>query len=123
MKILIADDSTMLRDRVKELILSLDFVDKIYEVDNSLEARKILNKNIVEVAIIDVRMPGGSGIELIQYLKEKKTPPKIIIFTNYPYQQYKEKALEKGADYFLSKSDEFDKLAAILKEIENKKCN
>ena len=66
--------------------------------------------------VLDIRMPGElNGIQALQIIKRWSSPPMVIIMTNYPYTQYREKCLEAGADYFLDKSTEVKKLADIFK--------
>lgn len=117
MKVAIADDSDLMRDRLKQLLESFDNVEVVGEAKNSIEARKLIDKTKPDVLLLDIRMPGGSGLEVLKDIKGYKVNTKIIMLTNYPYPQYKEKCLELGAEYFLSKAEEFDKLESVLDEI------
>ncbi len=117
MKVAIADDSDLMRDRLKQLLESFDNVEVVGEAKNSIEARKLIDKVKPDVLLLDIRMPGGSGLEVLKDIKEYKINTKIIMLTNYPYPQYKEKCLQLGAEYFLSKAEEFDKLESVLDEI------
>jgi CheY-like chemotaxis protein len=59
-------------------------------------------------------MPGGSGIDVLQNIKQDEAAPIVIILTNYPYWGYRQKCLQAGADFFLDKSTEFDQIPELF---------
>jgi len=67
--------------------------------------------------ILDIRMPGGSGIDVLEDIKKINAAPIVIILTNYPYPQYRKKCMAAGADYFFDKSSEFEKVTEVLKKL------
>jgi DNA-binding response OmpR family regulator len=67
--------------------------------------------------ILDIRMPGGSGMDVLQAIKREKQAPMVIMLTNYPYPQYRKKCLGLGADYFFDKSTEFEKVTELFKQL------
>ena len=119
MKILIADDSKLLRERIKELLLNVSDKLTIIEAENSIEAFNSISESKPDIGIFDIRMPGGSGLELLNKVRKNKIDMKIIILTNYPDSEYRKISLNNGADYFLSKSDEFDLIGNIIKSYLN----
>ena len=62
-------------------------------------------------------MPDGNGIEVLKSIKNSNSKIKVIILTNYPFPQYKKICMEFGADYFFDKSNDFNKIIDIVKEI------
>jgi len=117
MNVVIVDDSELVRDRVAKRISELPGIYITGVAGNSIEAREIVKLHQPDVVILDIKMPGESGIELLRKLKEEYPQIKIIMLTNYPFLQYRSKCYENGADYFLDKSNEFEKVADILIEI------
>ena len=117
MNVLIVDDSKLLQLRLIDILEECDFVKHVGQAMNTLEAEEFIIKHSLDVVISDIRMPGGGGLDLLQFLNQKYPAIKVIIMTNYTYPQYKDRALELGAKYFLSKTDEIDKLVDVLKEI------
>ena len=67
-----------------------------------------------DVVILDIRMPGGTGIDVLQTIKQDEVTPMVIILTNYPYPGYRQKCLQAGADFFLDKSAEFDQIPELF---------
>jgi YesN/AraC family two-component response regulator len=118
MKIVIADDSSLWRERIKGILVNNKCVSEVYEAENGVEAFKLIIEKEPDIAILDIRMPEMSGIDVLMKIRQLKMKVKIIILTNYPYPQYKNRCMEKGADYFLSKSDDFEE-TNIIKMITN----
>jgi DNA-binding NarL/FixJ family response regulator len=118
-KIVIADDSSLLRERIKSLLNGLKEKLVIYEAENGLEALKLIKDKKPDLAILDIRMPEMNGIEVLKKIRELKIKVKVCILTNYPYPQYKRKCFEAGADYFLSKTEEFEDIKIVITELAN----
>ena len=117
MKVLIADDSELMRKRLITLISGLEGIDVIEEAEDCGETIKIIRELNPDVVILDIRMPGGSGMDVLRQIKKKKTGPTVIIFTNYPYPEYRKKCMELGASFFFDKSTEFKKISEVLKQL------
>jgi len=120
MKILIADDSFLIRERLKELLSDILKIEDFIEAENSVETIKLISETIPDIVILDIRMPGGGGLEVLNKINRKRLPIKIIVFTNYPYPQYKKKCFELGADYFFDKATEFEKVKEVICNLINK---
>ena len=117
MKVFIADDSKVLCERLIEMLSEvpgIEIIGHAQDVTESLAAIKKLNPDIV---ILDIRMPGGSGMDVLQAIKQDKHAPMVIMLTNYPYPQYRKKCLGLGADYFFDKSTEFEKVTELFKHL------
>ena len=111
---LIADDSSLIRERLFELLTSFEAIDSIEQAKDTSEAKNKIVKLNPDIVILDIRMPGGGGFEVLKTIKEKNLKSCVIIFTSYPYPQYRDKSLKLGADYFLSKETDIKKLGNIL---------
>jgi DNA-binding NarL/FixJ family response regulator len=114
MKVLIADDSRLMRERIREAISTFRGVEIVSETETGLKTLSELSKHTPDLAIIDIRMPDKNGLEVMKEFRAKNTTTKIIILTNYAYDQYKDRAFENGADYFFSKSEDFEKIATVV---------
>jgi DNA-binding NarL/FixJ family response regulator len=115
MRIFIADDSELLRVRLVKMLSEIEGIEIIGQAQNSLDAIESIEKLNPHVVILDIRMPQGDGIKVLKAIKKKLQFPKIIIFTNYPYPQYRKKYMDAGADFFFDKSSEFEKLVDTVK--------
>jgi DNA-binding NarL/FixJ family response regulator len=117
MKLLIADDSEILRSRLIEMLSHIPGIEIVGEVENGVDAVVFADRLKPDVIILDIRMPTADGILALESIRRSNTISKIIILTNYPYPQYKQKCLEAGADYFFSKSEEIEKMIGTLQDI------
>ena len=117
MKVLVVDDSALLRERLVSMISELPGVTSISQAQDSPQALSTIQKLNPDVVILDIRLSEGNGIEILQQIKRKNAAPVTIMFTNYPYPQYRKKCEETGADFFFDKSTEFHKITDVLKKI------
>ena len=85
--------------------------------DNADEGIDSIRKLKPDVAVLDIRMPSGSGIVILEAVKREEGCPCIIMLTNYPYPQYRKKCMDAGADYFFDKSSEFEKVTEIIRQL------
>jgi YesN/AraC family two-component response regulator len=117
MKIVIADDSVMIRGRLMEALSGIDNIEIVGEAINGIEALKIINDKTPDFVIMDIRMPEMNGIAVLEKLKEQGSKSKVCIFTNYPYVQYKQKCMEEGAKYFFDKNHDFQKVLTLIDKL------
>ena len=115
MKVLIVDDSELMRKRLSEMISQVEGVEIVGKAERSQEAIEAIQKLKPNVVILDIKMPGGSGIGVLEHIKKNNTNTKVIMFTNYPYPQYRKKCMDLGADYFFDKSTEFEEVVEVLR--------
>ncbi|MFC2084204.1 response regulator transcription factor [Bacteroidota bacterium] len=117
MKILIVDDSKLLRERLLNLISEISGVEVVGTAENALSGYNSAKILLPDIAIVDISMPGGGGIKLLQQIKKDLPSVVVIILTNYPFPKYREKCNELGADYFFSKLKDIDNLTKLIGEL------
>lgn len=117
LKVLIADDSALLRERLSALIADLDTAELIGQAHDAPGAIAAVQELKPDVVILDIRMPGGNGIQALEAIKAIPAAPVVIMFTSFPYPQYREKCLKAGAEYFFDKSTEFDRIADVFDQL------
>lgn len=120
MKVLVVDDSKIVRDRLVSLLDSMEGVDIVEQAEDGRSAILANNNLRPDVIILDIRMVETNGIQLLKKFKNIRSDQKIIMLTNFPYPQYRKKCFEEGADYFLDKSTEFDEVARIINSLVKK---
>lgn len=116
MRVFIADDSEILRERLVENLSQIPNVSVVGEVGDVAKARDAIESIEFDLAIYDIKMPNGSGIGLIKDTKKKQPPTKVIMMTNYSIGNYKNKCLDAGADYFFDKAD-LDKMITLVEQL------
>ena len=116
-RVLIADDSAPVRERLADLLGDVDNVEVVGAAADAAEALEDIQRLHPDVVILDVQMPAGSGISVLRWAQREPVKPKFIMLTNFPYSQYRKTCLEAGASYFFDKSSEFDKIPQALEQL------
>lgn len=116
-RILIVDDSALLCERISDFLSSMGMVEVVGSATRPLEALEGIQMHNPDVVILDLHLVGGSGLEVLEGLQTQTKRPKVIVLTNYPYDEYRKKCLTNGAMAFLDKTTEFGKLTYLLTDI------
>lgn len=116
MKVLIADDSAMVRERLASLISELEAVELIGQTEDASETLRAVRQLRPDVVILDIHIPGG-GIQVLEAIKKDATAPLVIILTAFSYPQYRRRCLEAGAEFFFDKSTGFDRVVEVLQNL------
>ena len=117
MRVLIADDSEIMREHLTEALSGYSQIEIVGEAGDSDQAIESVRALAPDVVILDIRMPNGSGIDVLEQVKKNLTPPVVIMFTNYPFPQYRKKCREAGAEFFFDKSSESHKVIETLESL------
>ena len=113
-RVFIADDSLIVREHLVTMLDELVGVEIVGQVENVAEAISGIRNLQPDVVILDIRMPDGSGIDVLENIKQNDSAVLVIVLTNYPFPVFREKCLQAGADFFLDKSTEFDQIPELF---------
>ncbi|MCX7825748.1 MAG: response regulator transcription factor [Verrucomicrobiae bacterium] len=117
MKILIADDHAVVRQGLKQ-ILADEFEDACFgEAANGQEAVALAARQRWDVAVLDVSMPGRSGLEVLKDLKKARPKMPVLMMSIHPEEQYAVRALKAGASGYLTKESAPEVLVAAVKKV------
>ena len=114
MRVLIADDSEVIVQRLMALLAQVRGVEIVDQVGTVEETREAVRRLRPDAVILDMQMPGGSGIDVLESMKKDRLISTVIVLTNHPYASYRKKCLQGGAKFFLDKSSEFKKVGEVL---------
>jgi DNA-binding NarL/FixJ family response regulator len=114
MKVLIADDSKVVVERLADLLRDVAGLEVIGKAGDAPQAILSIRQMNPDAVILDLQMPGGSGLDVLRAVRPDHPNMFVLVCTNYPYPQFREECLAAGADFFLDKSTEFEKLPVIL---------
>jgi two-component system, response regulator YesN len=124
MKVIIADDSALILVRLQETIFKYKGIQIAGSYNNGIDALNALIRFKPDLAIIDMQMPGYSGLKVLHEIRKENISMKFVLLTFNPSVYYQQWAFQEGADYFFSKVDDFDKIFQVVDEmlrIEKKK--
>jgi DNA-binding NarL/FixJ family response regulator len=115
LRVLIVDDSLLLRERLSCRLSSIDGVEiagKACDVAGGIASFRALAPDVV---VLDVQMPGGTGIDVLEVIKRERPATTVVILTNYPLPQFRKRSAEAGAEYFFDKTAESGRVGEVLK--------
>ncbi|EMB66957.1 response regulator transcription factor [Streptococcus mutans] len=113
MKLLVAEDQSMLRDALCQLLLMEDDVEEIYQAADGQEAIELLGKQTVDVAILDIEMPIKTGLDVLEWIRQHQDT-KVIIVTTFKRSGYFKRALAARVDAYVLKDRSASELMATI---------
>lgn len=101
--ILIVEDHELTRFGLKTTFDGANFVDKVYEADNAEKAIEIVNRNKIDLIVMDLGLPGINGIDATKKIRLKNKEVKIVILTSHNAEKEVLDSLKAGANAYCSK--------------------
>lgn len=114
MNVFVVEDSAAVRERLVEMIDEVDGFAVVGVAATYGEAVSGIARTRPDVAILDIQLASGSGIDALAEARRSLPGLRAIILTNYATPQHEKAAVDAGAEYFLDKSADFEKIAEIL---------
>ena len=116
-RILIADDHGIVRQGLRQIVSECPDMKVMGEAASGQEALDLARKQDFDIAILDVTMPGGGGLEIIKELKAQKPGVKIIMLSMHSEEQYAIRSLRDGASAYLTKAGATDELVQAIRTV------
>lgn len=116
-RVLIAEDHQIVRDGLKRILAATTDIEVAGEATGGDEALALVKANDYDVAMLDMSMPGLSGLDLIKRLKIEKPKLRILVLSMHGERQYAARALKAGASGYLNKDSASDQLVGALRKI------
>lgn len=122
--VFIADDHPILRIGLSMYLESRQNIKIVGEADNGFDAVNAINENPPDVVLMDVDMPGLTGIEAIRVLRKTLPDLKIIVLSTYTKKDYIQEAMLEGANGYVAKNTKIDELIKIIEDFaRGKECH
>jgi DNA-binding NarL/FixJ family response regulator len=115
--VVLADDSEVVRQRLRSVISGVPDVRIVGEAADADQALARIREHAPDVVVLDMFMPGGGGTRVLQDLAGADRRPIVLVFTNFAYPEYRDACLQLGADHFLDKSADLERLLSILGQL------
>lgn len=116
-KILIADDHTMFREGLKHILAEYPDLVVADEANNGQEVLDKIWKNNYDMVLLDITIPGMTGLEALKQLKNDKPKLPVLILSMHPEEQYAIRVLRAGASGYLTKESAPDELITAIRKI------
>ena len=118
LKVLLVEDSTVVAERLSEVISHIGGVNLIGTTNTEAVAVAVASKQDVDVIVLDLHLKQGTGFGVMRALTAVRRKPTIIVLTNYDLPEYKKASLALGATHFLDKARDFARLPQLLTGIQ-----
>lgn len=115
-RVMIADDQIIVREGLKKILSLNEEIKVVCEAGNGYEAISMLSGHVIDVILMDVRMPKMDGIQATMKIKEQYPAVKIIILTTFNEDEYLFEGIKNGISGYLLKDSEIDYLIKSIKE-------
>ena len=119
LRVFLVEDSPHVRDLLLDFLHVPGEVEIIGYADTEDDSVAAIIAQPVDAVIVDLRLKEGSGMAVIERLRKANLnpSPKIIVFTNHPFPEIKQRAMKLGADYFFDKSADYDSVRTTLQAL------
>lgn len=117
MKILVADDHEVVREGLKQIVSRLNAFSVVDEASDGNDALKMIERNSYDMVIMDISMPGRSGLDVLQILRDKDIKVPVLILSIHSEEQYAIRVLKMGAHGYLCKNSVYKELASAISTI------
>jgi two-component system invasion response regulator UvrY len=115
-RILIVDDHPVVRFGLIEILADERDIE-VSEAANSREALRLISEQSWHLAVLDLDLPGKSGLDLLKEMKQRRPCPPVLILSVYPEEQFAVRTLRAGASGFLSKESAPENLVKAVRKI------
>ena len=116
-RVVLADDHTIVREGLKQLLKEAGDLTAIAEAQNGAEVMKCVRECDFDVLLLDMSMPGKSGIELIKQIRSEKPKLRRLVLSMHAEEQYAVRALRAGASGYITKESASTQLVAAIRKV------
>jgi CheY-like chemotaxis protein len=115
LRVLLVEDSPRIAAMLRDMLESDGGVRVVEVVSDEQSAIRQARRAEVDVMILDLQLAKGTGFGVLSQLRDKR--PVTVVLTNYALPEYRRRALALGAEYFLDKSKDLEKLQSIMTDL------
>ena len=119
MKVFVVEDSAAVRERLVEMIREVKDMEMVGEAETYAKAVAGIRDTLPDVVILDIKLAGsgGSGIDVLNAVRGQVPAMRAIVMSNYATPQHAKASADAGADFFLDKTADFDRIPGILEQM------
>lgn len=118
LRVVLLEDSAPIRRRLKELLTECACARVVAEAPSVQEALRAMAEVSPDVVIVDIDLPDGTGMDVLRHVHHHRLRTAVIVLTNYDTPEFRLCCQALGARHFLVKSTEFDRVPAVLEQLQ-----
>jgi DNA-binding NarL/FixJ family response regulator len=116
-KIVIADDHTIVREGLRRVVSDVDDIEVIGEATNGREVLEWVKKGAFDILLLDLSMPDHSGVDFIKRIKDESPKLPILVLTMHEEEQYAVRSVRAGASGYLTKESASKELITAIRRV------
>ena len=116
-QVMLCDDHALIRRGIRDTLADADDIDVVGEASDYGELRTLLRDKRCDVLVLDINLPGRSGLDVLHVLKEEGNPVKVLVVSMYPEDQYAMRALKAGASGYLNKGSDAAQIVQAVRTV------
>jgi len=116
-RVVLADDHAVVRKGIRDFLEEDGDIQVIAEAGDGAKVKELLTTLQPDVAVLDVRMPHATGIEVTRWIREQKLPIRVVILTAYDDDPFVVAAMQAGANGYVMKSAEAEDITAAVRAV------
>lgn len=116
-RVVLADDHAVVRKGIRDFLQEDGDIEVIAEAGDGAKVKELLTSLQPDVAVLDVRMPFATGIEVTRWIREQSLPIRVLILSAYDDDPFVRAAMQAGANGYVLKNAEADEITAAVRKI------
>ncbi len=116
-RVLLCDDHALIRRGIRDTLSDAHDIEVLGEASDYGELRALLRQHPCDVLVLDINLPGRSGLDALHALKDEGSPIKVLIVSMYPEDQYALRALRAGAHGYVNKGGDPQLLVQAVRTV------
>ena len=116
-RVVICDDHALIRRGIRDTLADTDDIEVVGEAGDYGELRALLRGTACDVLVLDINLPGRSGLDVLQTLKDEGSPLRVLVVSMYPEDQYAIRALSAGAYGYVNKAGDPQSIVLAVRTV------
>lgn len=116
-RVVLADDHAVVRKGIRDFLEEAGDIEVVAEAGDGETVKELIQSLLPDVAVLDVRMPNATGIDVARWIHEQALPVRVLILTAYDDDPFIIAALKAGANGYLLKNAEADEMTAAVRAV------
>lgn len=116
-RVVLADDHAVVRKGIRDFLEEDNAIQVVAEAADGEQAKQLIQAHLPDVVVLDIRMPGATGIEVTRWIREQMLPVGILILTAYDDDPFIVAAIQAGANGYVLKNAEADQITGAVHTI------
>jgi DNA-binding NarL/FixJ family response regulator len=116
-RVILCDDHALIRRGIRDTLSDAPDIEVVGEAGDYSELRTLMRSTPCDVLVLDINMPGRSGLDVLHVLKDEGAPVKVLIVSMYPEDQYAIRALRAGAYGYVNKGGDPQQLVLAVRTV------